>query len=150
MAASFTHHVGMNSPNWTTSASDALRAGAGFSLAALDPAATPGFTGGKAEGAAELEERGRIVGELQERLFAQSVAGTAAGSVLLVLQAMDTGGKGGIVRRVVGAVDPQGVELAAFKKPTEEEPAHDFLWRLEQPLPGSGRDRNSVGEGKSV
>src|SRR3546814_2396065 len=81
MAASFTHHVGMSSPNWTTSASDALRAGAGFSLAALDPAATPGFTGGKAEGAAELEERGRFVGELQERLFAHSVAGTAAGSV---------------------------------------------------------------------
>src|SRR3546814_15286569 len=91
MAASFTHHVGMSSPNWTTSASDALRAGAGLPLAALDPAATPGFTGGKAEGAAELEERGRIVGELQVRLFAQSVAGTAAGSERLVLQPMDTG-----------------------------------------------------------
>lgn len=129
----------MSSPTWTTSASDALRAGAGFSLAAVDPAATPGFTGEKADGTAELAERGRIVGELQERLFAQSVAGTASGSVLLVLQAMDTAGKGGIVRHVVGAVDPQGVELAAFKRPSDEELAHDFLWRIQRRLPVPGR-----------
>lgn len=66
------------------------------------------------------------------------MAGTATGSVLLVLQAMDTAGKGGIVRHVVGAVDPQGVELASFKKPTSEELAHDFLWRIEKRLPNTG------------
>ncbi|MBX4378593.1 polyphosphate kinase 2 family protein, partial [Mycobacterium tuberculosis] len=57
---------------------------------------------------------------------------------LLVLQAMDTAGKGGIVRHVVGSVDPQGVELAAFKKPTEEELAHDFLWRIRKRVPRPG------------
>lgn len=51
---------------------------------------------------------------------------------------MDTAGKGGIVRHVVGAVDPQGVELAAFKKPTEEEIVHDFLWRIRPRVPGPG------------
>lgn len=129
----------MSSPTWTTPPSDALRADAAFSLAAVDPAATPGFSGDKSEGVAELADRGRVVGELQERLFAQSVAGTASGSVLLVLQAMDTAGKGGIVRHVVGAVDPQGVELAAFKKPTDQELAHDFLWRIRPRLPALGR-----------
>ena len=59
-------------------------------------------------------------------------------AVLLVLQAMDTAGKGGIVRHVVGAVDPQGVRSSAFKKPTDEELEHDFLWRIEQALPAAG------------
>lgn len=58
--------------------------------------------------------------------------------MLLVLQAMDTAGKGGIVRHVVGSVDPQGVELAAFKKPTDEELEHDFLWRIRPHVPGPG------------
>ena len=59
-------------------------------------------------------------------------------SVLLVLQAMDSAGKGGILRHVVGSVDPQGVSITAFKKPTDEEPAHDFLWRVEARLPEPG------------
>jgi PPK2 family polyphosphate:nucleotide phosphotransferase len=58
--------------------------------------------------------------------------------VLLVLQAMDTAGKGGIIRHVVGSVDPQGIMLTAFKKPTPEELAHDFLWRVEKRLPQPG------------
>ena len=58
--------------------------------------------------------------------------------MLLVLQGMDTAGKGGIVRHVIGAVDPQGVSLAAFKKPTPEELAHDFLWRVEKRVPEPG------------
>ena len=51
---------------------------------------------------------------------------------------MDTAGKGGIVRHVVGSVDPQGVELAAFKAPTKEELSHDFLWRIRPRVPGPG------------
>ena len=58
--------------------------------------------------------------------------------MLLVLQAMDSAGKGGIIRHVVGSVDPQGVALAAFKKPTKDELAHDFLWRIEKKLPEPG------------
>src|SRR5690606_18330914 len=85
-----------------------------------------------------LEARRTVLSELQERLFAGSRAGEATDAVLLVLQAMDTAGKGGIVRHVVGGVDPQGVELAAFKAPTPEELAHDFLWRIEKRVPRPG------------
>ena len=130
----------MSSKNrWSTPAADALRVEPGFRLADIDPRSTPGYDGDKNDGRVDLEAgRGPLEG-LQERLFAQSVAGTATGSVLLVLQAMDTAGKGGIVRHVVGAVDPQGVELASFKKPTAEELSHDFLWRIRKRLPDAGR-----------
>jgi PPK2 family polyphosphate:nucleotide phosphotransferase len=58
--------------------------------------------------------------------------------VLLVLQAMDSAGKGGVIRHVVGSVDPQGVALTAFKKPTAAELSHDFLWRVETRVPEPG------------
>lgn len=124
---------------WSSPAADALRVDPGFRLADIDTRSTPGYDGDKDGGKADLEAGREPLEDLQERLFAQSVAGTATGSVLLVLQAMDTAGKGGIVRHVVGAVDPQGVELASFKKPTAEELAHDFLWRIEKRLPDAGR-----------
>ncbi|MBD8219347.1 polyphosphate kinase 2 family protein [Microbacterium sp. CFBP 13617] len=123
---------------WSTPASDALRVEPGFRLTDIDPRSTPGYDGDKTDGKADLDAGREPLEALQERLFAQSVAGTATGSVLLVLQAMDTAGKGGIVRHVVGTVDPQGVELASFKKPTAEELAHDFLWRIEKRLPDAG------------
>ena len=123
---------------WTTPAA-ALNVAPGFRLADVDPRSTPGYDGDKDQGKADLDAGVAPLADLQERLFAQSVAGTATGSVLLVLQAMDTAGKGGIVKHVVGAVDPQGVELASFKKPTAEELAHDFLWRIRKRLPDAGR-----------
>ncbi|MDQ1175672.1 polyphosphate kinase 2 family protein [Microbacterium sp. SORGH_AS_0421] len=130
----------MSSKNrWSMPAADALRVEPGFRLVDIDPRSTPGYDGDKNDGRADLEAGRAPLEGLQERLFAQSVAGTATGSVLLVLQAMDTAGKGGIVRHVVGAVDPQGVELASFKKPTAEELEHDFLWRIEKRLPDAGR-----------
>ena len=129
----------MSAHGWTTPAREALRVGAGFRLADLDPRETPGYEGSKTTGAADLADGVPTLDDLQERLFAQSVAGTASGSVLLVLQGMDTSGKGGIVRHVVGAVDPQGVELASFKKPTAEELQHDFLWRIAKRLPARGK-----------
>lgn len=122
-----------------TTAADALRVGEGFRLDEVDPDATPGYRGKKSDGIVALAAGVPRLDALQERLFAQSTAGVAAGSVLLVLQAMDTAGKGGIVRHVVGSVDPQGVELASFKKPTPDELAHDFLWRIERRLPTPGR-----------
>ncbi|MDI9890957.1 polyphosphate kinase 2 family protein [Microbacterium sp. IEGM 1404] len=124
---------------WTTPAAVALNVAPGFRLADVDPRSTPGYDGDKDQGKADLDAGVASLADLQERLFAQSVAGTATGSVLLVLQAMDTAGKGGIVKHVVGAVDPQGVELASFKKPTAEELAHDFLWRIRKRLPDAGR-----------
>ncbi|MFZ2965205.1 MAG: polyphosphate kinase 2 family protein [Rhodoglobus sp.] len=109
----------------------------GFVLADVDPASTPGFTGDKDAAEQELHANEQILGELQERLFAESRFGGTR-SVLLVLQAMDTAGKGGIVRHVVGGVDPQGVHIHGFKAPTDEERKHDFLWRVRPQLPQPG------------
>jgi PPK2 family polyphosphate:nucleotide phosphotransferase len=120
----------------------ALRVGPGFDLGAVPPRSTPAFAGGKAAGKKALAAGAKPLSQLQERLFA--AAGGAGGdgpgraSVLLVVQGMDTAGKGGIVRHVVGAVDPQGVEHVAFKAPTEQERAHDFLWRVRPHVPRPG------------
>jgi len=113
-----------------------LRVGAGFRLADVDPASTPGFLGGKKDGAKALAAVGVEMESLQELLFANKEHDDR--SVLLVLQGMDTAGKGGIVRHVVGTVDVQGVHIHSFKKPTDEELAHDFLWRVERELPTAG------------
>src|SRR5690606_20360742 len=132
------HDVTMSKSRWAQAPGEILQVKAGFRLDDVDPDGTPGYRGDKADGEKELEARREVLGELQERLFAGSRAGIAKDAVLLVLQAMDSAGKGGIVRHVVGGVDPQGVELAAFKAPTSEELDHDFLWRIEKRLPQPG------------
>ena len=114
-----------------------LRVGPGFTLADHATNASPGFSGKKNDGAAALAARAPVLSQLQEQLFAESRFGGTK-SLLLVLQAMDTAGKGGIVGHVVGSVDPQGVKLTAFKAPTAEEKAHDFLWRIRPAAPGPG------------
>jgi PPK2 family polyphosphate:nucleotide phosphotransferase len=119
--------------------SDLLRVPAGpVDLSALDTRATPGFDGDKAAGKAELDALGPRLSDLQERLHAEGVSGGRR-SLLLVLQGMDTAGKGGVVRHVIGQVDPQGCEIASFKAPTKEELTHDFLWRIRKRLPGPGK-----------
>lgn len=128
----------MSKRGWTAEATDVLRVREGFRLADVDPGSRPGYAGGKRDGEEDLASGLEALGELQERLFAQSRTGAATDSVLLVLQAMDSAGKGGIVRHVVGGVDPQGIELASFKAPTAEEREHDFLWRIEKRLPQPG------------
>ena len=114
-----------------------LTAGADFRLADVEPDSTPGVDAGRKHGEKQLAKGVAPLAELQERLFAAGRFGDGR-SVLLVLQAMDTAGKGGIVSHVVGSVDVQGVALHAFKAPTDEERAHDFLWRIRQHLPGAG------------
>ncbi|WP_334171986.1 polyphosphate kinase 2 family protein [Sinomonas sp.] len=114
-----------------------LEVGEPFSLARVDSSLTPGFHGAKTQGEAILTLRDPHLADLQQRLFADGRAGGRR-SLLLVLQGMDTAGKGGMVSHVVGAVDVQGVQLAAFRAPTEEEKAHDFLWRIERQLPRPG------------
>ncbi len=116
---------------------DVLAVGEGFRLDDVDPSSTPGFTGKKADGKAALAAGAARLAELQERLWAASRGGDSR-SVLLVVQGMDTSGKGGIMRHVVGAVDPQGVRHTAFKAPTAEEREHDFLWRIRRALPLPG------------
>ena len=127
----------VGSSRFETSPSVLLRAGAGLRLEDVDPDGTPGFSGTKEEGAAALLASDGELDALQERLFAASRVG-ARDSLLLILQAMDTAGKGGIVRHVIGAVDPQGIEHHAFKAPSGEELAHDFLWRVARQLPEAG------------
>jgi PPK2 family polyphosphate:nucleotide phosphotransferase len=116
---------------------DLLRVEPGFRLADVDPGSTPGFDGNKKAGEAALDEGAAEFADLQERLFASSVHGDDR-SLLLVLQAMDTAGKGGIVGHVVGQANPQGVRAFGFKSPTEEEKSHDFLWRVRKQLPPPG------------
>jgi PPK2 family polyphosphate:nucleotide phosphotransferase len=109
-------------------------------LTALDSGATPGFDGDKKAGKGALMALGDELSDLQERLYAEGVADVGHGrALLLVLQGMDTSGKGGVLRHTVGLVDPQGVSIHSFKRPTEEELRHDFLWRIRKVLPEKGR-----------
>lgn len=122
---------------WDDNVADLLRVREGFDLSAIDPGSTPGTSAKKKASQAELAAAARELRKLQERLFAQSRAG-APERVLVVLQAMDAAGKGGIVNHVFGGLEPHGLELTAFKSPTVEERAHDFLWRIEPRVPGPG------------
>ena len=111
--------------------------GPDFQLVDVDPAATPGVS----DVDDAFKDYDDDLDELQEMLFANGRAGNEdAGSILLVLQGMDTSGKGGMVRNVIGAtMDLQGVRVQGFGRPTEEEAAHDFLWRFTPHLPKPGQ-----------
>ena len=112
-------------------------------LAELDPAETPGFSGSKADAPAATEALAPELGDLQERLYAAGrMADAPAQEILMVLQGMDTSGKGGVIRHAIGMVDPQGVQIKAFKAPTEEERAHHYLWRIETRGAAAGHDRH--------
>lgn len=106
-------------------------------LGAIETDAAPGFDGDKKAGEAALAELGPSLADLQERLFADGKSGGRR-NLLLVLQGMDTSGKGGTLRSTVGLVDPQGVRITSFKAPTPDERAHDFLWRITKALPPVG------------
>jgi PPK2 family polyphosphate:nucleotide phosphotransferase len=106
-------------------------------LRGIDTRATPGFTGGKAEAEAAREHLGDRLSTLQEQLYAEGRTGGER-SVLLILQGLDTSGKGGTVRHVLGQVDPAGVQVVPFGQPTAGERRHDFLWRIRQRLPRPG------------
>lgn len=112
--------------------------GSTVDVTAIDPGSTPGVDQDKEEGEKALAEGAEELSELQERLFAAAHGTEDGPAVLLVVQGMDTSGKGGIMRNVVGAVDPQGVDITAFKAPTDEEKKHDFLWRIEPHAPAPG------------
>ncbi len=122
---------------WGERPDESLRVGPGFRLEDVDPDSKPGTNANKAEGLAELASSAQELRELQEKLFAQSREG-APQRLLVVLQAMDAAGKGGMVNHVFGQLEPYGLELTAFKAPSEEERAHDFLWRIEPRVPGPG------------
>jgi PPK2 family polyphosphate:nucleotide phosphotransferase len=107
--------------------------GDGFRLADHDPGDDSGVAG-KAEGRAAVAELTARLSDLQERLYADGRRG-----LLVVLQGMDTSGKGGAIRKAFEGLDPMGVRVATFKAPTDEELAHDFLWRVHPHAPARGR-----------
>lgn len=117
---------------------DALVVGPDFDLAAVDPSATPGFGGDKAAAGVAMAAVAEELADLQERLYAHGRDGGSR-SLLLIVQGMDTSGKGGIMRHVIGSMDPQGVRITAFKAPTKEEKAKGYLWRIRQALPEHGQ-----------
>ena len=111
---------------------DDLRAPTGkIALSRFDTA------GGDAVPGKKVRKQASKLASLQERLWAESTAGGTR-SVLLVLQGMDTAGKGGTTEHVVGACGPIGVQYTGFKKPTREELEHHFLWRIEKHVPPAG------------
>ncbi|NMN98010.1 polyphosphate kinase 2 family protein [Antrihabitans stalactiti] len=123
---------------WSKPASEALRATKKTSLAEFNTRATPGFSGDSNQAAELLTERGAVFAALQEKLYANGRSGGNR-SVLLVLQGMDTSGKGGIVRHVIRAADPSGIDHTSFGVPTEEEKRHHYLWRINRALPAAGQ-----------
>ena len=110
-----------------------IEPGTTVDLAEIDTRATPAFDGDKEASQPVFAERQRRLAELQDVLYAEGMH-----RVLLVLQAMDTGGKDGTIRHVFHHVDPIGVRMRSFKKPSTAELAHDYLWRVHPHVPGDG------------
>lgn len=125
-----------------TPISDLLRLPAGEPVDwdELDPHGKPGYPGkGKQDAPDHVASLAPELSDLQERLFAAGRDDPEnAPRVLLVLQGLDTSGKGGVIRHAIGLVDPQGVKLRAFGPPTPEERRRGFLWRIRQALPEPG------------
>ncbi|MEV1010211.1 PPK2 family polyphosphate kinase [Streptomyces sp. NPDC049881] len=111
--------------------------GSPVDLAAHPAGATPGFDGGKKRAKEELADMADDLAAFQERLYAAATAGDRR-RLVLVLQGMDTSGKGGTVKHVVGHFNPAGCRIRAFKAPTEEERHQHFLWRIGKGLPATG------------
>lgn len=105
--------------------------GGGFRLASVDPSENQGLD--EATCRRLLKENRKRIAKLQERLYAEGKH-----SVLLVLQAMDAGGKDSTIKAVTKGVNPQGCRVASFKAPSKEELAHDFLWRVHAKAPRKG------------
>jgi PPK2 family polyphosphate:nucleotide phosphotransferase len=110
-----------------------VRPGEKVRLRDRNASATPGFTGGKTEGLTAARKLTSKLDALQELLYAEH-----RHKVLVILQAMDTGGKDGTIRRVFEGVNPQGVRVASFKVPTPIELDHDYLWRAHAVAPAKG------------
>ena len=116
----------------------ALRAPQDLDLTAIDPRGRPVGPCDKAAGAAATAELKKRLDPLQEALHAEATGGGRR-AVLLVLQGMDTSGKGGVIEHAAGLLNPQGLQIASFKKPTADELAHDFLWRIRKQVPAPGK-----------
>lgn len=112
-----------------------VKPGSEVNLSKIDPGEKSLFEeGGKEESWPEFDKLQDELQELQKLVYAQNKH-----RILVVIQAMDTGGKDGCVRHVFSRIDPQGVDVQPFKKPSEKELAHDFLWRVHKKVPRNGQ-----------
>ena len=113
-----------------------IRPGSTVKLAEIAPDDTGNYSSddeGKAAAEEDMQALLEQLRRLQERLYAGSVQ-----ALLIVLQAMDTGGKDGTIKHVMSGVNPQGCRVTSFKVPTSTELAHDFLWRVHHEVPPRG------------
>jgi PPK2 family polyphosphate:nucleotide phosphotransferase len=123
-----------------TSLRDILRVPTGpVDLAALDTAATPKAPASKAKALEDVRRRGKRLATLQEMLYAEGTSDIATRRVLLVLQGMDSSGKDGTVKHVIGMLNPEGCRITSFKAPTPQERGHHFLWRIRRAVPPPGQ-----------
>ena len=112
-----------------------VKPGAKVDLGAVDSGEKTLFQGGgKEEFEPQSDELQRQLQQLQKVLYAQNKH-----RILVVMQAMDTGGKDGCIKHVFSRIDPQGIRVESFKKPSEDELAHDFLWRIHDKVPAKGQ-----------
>src|SRR6195952_267220 len=107
-------------------------------LRAIDTGGPPIGPKSKGDAPPALIEIGAGLSVLQEKLGAEAIRGGRR-RVLLILQGMDTSGKDGVVKHVLGLMNPAGVHLTSFKRPTPEELEHDFLWRINNQVPLAGQ-----------
>jgi PPK2 family polyphosphate:nucleotide phosphotransferase len=111
-----------------------VKPGKAINLAKLDAGDVSQFKGDKAAAKNAVDKLTKELEALQELMYAEHKH-----KLLIVLQAMDTGGKDGTIRRVFDGVNPQGVDVASFKAPTPVELDHDYLWRIHPHAPGKGK-----------
>jgi len=116
-----------------------VKPGSPIDLSQWDPSDKSAFGGSKREAREALLALNKRLEALQELLYAEHKH-----KVLVVLQAMDTGGKDGTIRHVFEGVNPQGVKVAGFKVPTPEELDHDYLWRVHKQVPEGGARSSSL------
>jgi len=127
----------MPKTQWSKKPSKLLLVEPGFQLRDVDAGSTPGIDANKRSGIALRMKQRSTLRKLQGKLYADSTVG-GKGSLLLVLQGMDTSGKGGVVTHSLAGMSASGVVVHSFKAPSDEEKQHHFLWRVRKKLPEPG------------
>ncbi|MFT8703942.1 PPK2 family polyphosphate kinase [Bifidobacterium aquikefiricola] len=122
---------------WDVDPDAALKFHAGLDLGQLDCGSTPGFEGRKADAKEFVSLSSGEISSFQEQLYANGVKGSRR-RILIILQGMDTSGKGSMVEHVFRQTSPMGIHYHGFAAPTDEERNHDFLWRIRRELPKDG------------
>lgn len=122
---------------WSLPPAQLLRFHSHTHLVDIDAGSKPGFDGDQEAGERFIVDSSSEIANYQRLMYANGIHGDTH-RVLIVLQGMDASGKGGIVRHVFSQVDPMGIHYHGFGKPSEEDLAHDYLWRIRRELPSNG------------